>query len=252
MEKKYEDYYVAFIDVLGFKELLEKNAACEEICAIFQSLQENAHTGITVDGKKVDAFDQVKYYLMSDSIILYIKSEIKDAFLALVATCLKLQQKLITRAQPILLRGGIARGELYVDQNIIFGKGLSAAYQLETNVSVMPRIIFNKDLFTKGKENSDLLGGKYWDGMITRIDSDELYYVHYFALAFIGNIKDAPKIFDKVLDLCQSYLDTTYNKSLREKYLWLKNYALAECRLQKELLKSQPGGIELIRKWNIR
>ena len=24
MEKKYEDYYVAFIDVLGFKELLEK------------------------------------------------------------------------------------------------------------------------------------------------------------------------------------------------------------------------------------
>lgn len=251
MDKKYEKYYVAFVDVLGFKELLDSNAACEEIYAVFESLQKNAHTGLSIDGKKVSAFDEVKYYLMSDSIILYVKSKIKDSFLALVATCLKLQQRLIAREHPILLRGGIAQGELYVDQNIIFGKGLSAAYQLETNISVTPRIVFNKDLLAKGKVDSDLLGGTYWDGTITRIDSDELCYVHYFALAFMGNIKDAPKFFDKVLDLCQSYLDTTYNKSLREKYLWLKKYALAECRLQKELLKSQPGGIELIRKWSI-
>lgn len=49
----------------------------------------------------------------------------------------------------------------------------------------------------------------------------------------------------------QLYLDTTYNKSLREKYLWLKKYVLAECKLQKDLLKNQAGGIELLRKWNI-
>lgn len=252
MDKKYEDHYVAFIDVLGFKEMLDSNAACEEICAVFESLQKNAHSGLSVDGQKVPAFDEVKYYLMSDSIILYIKADLKDSLVALIGTCLKLQTKLVSREHPILLRGGIARGELFVDERVIFGKGLSAAYQLESSVAVTPRIVFNKDLLVNGRENCELLGQSWWEGMLTRKDKDELYYVHYLALPYMAKINDTPAVFEKILNLCQQYLDRTYIKSLRDKYLWLKEYALSELRLQKHIIKDQPGGWELVSKWCIR
>ncbi len=246
MERLYEEYYVAFIDILGFKELLETNTECEEICTVFECLQDNAHTGMQVGEKKIAAFDEVKYYLMSDSIILYVKADLKDAFFALIGTCIKLQQKLISRDRPILLRGGVALGELYVEDKIIFGKALSAAYQLESEVSVTPRIVFNKELLQKGMENSEI---SYLKKMFTQVDEDDLCYAHYFTLFFMGDdLKKAPDFFIGILDLCQSYLDKTYDQSIRKKYLWLKRYALAECRLQKQLLATQARGKELFDK----
>lgn len=251
VNRTYEEHYVAFIDILGFKELLTSNTACEDIYAVFQSLQDNAHTGLSVDGAKVEAFDKVKYYLMSDSIILYIKTDIQDSLAALIGTCLKLQIRLLIRDCPILLRGGIARGDLFVDDHIIFGKGLSEAYQLECKVAVTPRIVFNKELLNSAKKNDGQLANVCWDTMLTKRDVDDLCYAHYLALPYMGRPQNWAAILDKILNLCQTYLDKTNDKSLREKYLWLKDYTLSECRLQRRLLKDFQGGRELIDKWKI-
>ena len=253
MEKRreYVEHYVAFIDVLGFKDLLEKDASCEEIFSVFESLRNNSHSGLRINGNKVDAFDEVKHYIMSDSIVLYIRADIQNAFLALVSTCLQLQMNLLFREQPVLLRGGIAKGNLFVDKEIIFGKGLSAAYILENTVSFVPRIVFNKALLDDGNKNSDAFGTSYWNSMITRQDADELFFVHYLSVGHIKNIKDIPTFYDSVMTLCQKYLDTTYNKSLRDKYVWLKNYVVTESKLQISLIKDLDGGQEYLYKWKI-
>ena len=96
MENKheYEEHFVAFIDVLGFKELLTTKATCEEIYSIFEHLQNNSRTTMFYNGEDVEAFDHVKHYIMSDSIVLYIKADIEEAFLALLGTCLHLQKTL--------------------------------------------------------------------------------------------------------------------------------------------------------------
>lgn len=247
MNKKYEDYYVAFIDVLGFKQLLESNTACEEIYAVFEFLQENAHTTLDADGRTVLAFNEVMYYLMSDSIILYIRSDIENALQALVETCLMLQLKLILRERPILVRGGIAKGELFVDNRVIYGKALTAAYQLENSVAVTPRIVFNKELISN--RTGALLSKPWWERAITRKDKDELYYVHYLSIAHIGKIHDVPNAFTAILSMCQWYLDRSYNNSLRNKYLWLKHYALSEIQKQEKAIKNLPGGEEMIKWW---
>lgn len=249
MQKEYEDYYVAFIDILGFKQLLESNISCEEIHTIFDFLQENARTTIGADGNTILAFDEVKYYLMSDSIILYIRSDIEDALLALVETCLMLQLKLILRERPILIRGGIAKGELFVDDRVIYGKALTAAYQLENSVATTPRIVFNKELISN--KTGGLIFKKWWVHTVTRKDNDELYYVHYLSKLHMDKNSDIPDAFNCILSMCQWYLDRSYDESIRKKYLWLKKYAVSELEKHKKEILNMPGGEEVIKWWTV-
>lgn len=248
-KREYIEHYVAFVDVLGFKDFLDKDAPCEEVFSVFESLRNNSHSSLQINDEKVKAFDEVKHYIMSDSIVLFIKADIPNAFLALVSTCLRLQMNLLLRDKPVLLRGGIAKGNLYVDKEIIFGKALSAAYMIENAISVVPRIVFNKALLDDGSKNCDAFKGPYWNGLITRMDTDELYFVHYLSAGHVKGTQTVPSFYDKVLTLCQEYLSSSYNKSLREKYLWLKNYVINESKLQITLIKSLEGGNEYLHKW---
>lgn len=250
-KREYIEHYVAFIDVLGFKDYLEKDVPCEEVFSVFESLRNNSHSSLSINSKEIEAFDDVRHYIMSDSIVLYIRSDIQNAFLALVSTCLRLQISLLYREKPVLLRGGIAKGDLYVDKDIIFGKGLSSAYMIENTISVVPRIVFNQALLDDGKQTSTALKGNLWDRMVTKMDVDELYFVHYLSPAHVYDINAITEYYDGILTLCQKYLNTTYSKSLREKYLWLKNYVIHESKEQIALIRSLQGGVEYLQKWKI-
>ena len=126
----------------------------------------------------MEAFHHVKHYIMSDSIVLYIRADIEEAFLALIGTCLTLQSSLLYRDNPILVRGEIAKGPLFVDDRIIFGKGLSDAYQIENGVSIYPRIVFNKELLHYVKTNNQNSKRQFWEGMMLKLDEDELLFVN--------------------------------------------------------------------------
>lgn len=243
---EFEEHYVAFIDILGFKELLTTGATCEDIYSIFKCLKENSRSSLFYNGEDVSAFDHVNHYIMSDSIVLYIKSDIDEAFLALLGTCIHLQESLIYRDNPILLRGGIAKGPLFVEGSIIYGKGLSDAYQIENAISIYPRIAFNKELLNYAKNNNQSSKRPYWEGFLTYKDEDELFFAHYLAMLYVHNIEDVPQLWNNLLKLCQSILDSSYNKSIREKYLWLKNYILKEANLQKSMICGLPGGKDFL------
>lgn len=246
---EYKEHYVAFLDILGFKNMLDEKASCDEIYSVFEELKKNSHTSLFYNGKDVTSFDDVKYYIMSDSIVLYIPTDIEDAFLALVGTCLKLQMNLLFREKPILIRGGIAKGNLFVEGNIIFGQGLSNAYKIENDISIYPRIVFNKDLLQEAKLSNETGNKKHWEKMMIRRDDDELCFVYYLSFAWIGDLNNIPLYWDRVLTYCQKYLDSSYNKSIRDKYLWLKKYLVRELELQKDFVKSLPNGADTITRW---
>ncbi len=249
MSREFSDYYVAFIDVLGFKQLLSSNASCQDVYSVFEDIRNGSHTSIKVNGENVEAFEHVHNYIMSDSIVLYIRDDIANALMALVYTCLYLQHTLIAREKPILLRGGISRGKLYVDDDIIFGKALSTAYELESKVSITPRIILNKDLLNEKVCDEKTEKFSWWRRMATKEDEDELCFVHYCS---IGWVKERiPEFYDHILTLCQRVLNSTYDKSLREKYLWLKKYVINECKHQCTYFKTQSGASEFCNKWNL-
>lgn len=220
-EREYKDHYVAFLDILGFKSYLARSS-CSEVYAIFDILREKTNRELNLNGVQIEAFKHIRYTILSDSIIIYIDSNIDDAFAALLDVCSGLQSSLANRAEPILLRGGIAKGGLFVENDIIYGEGLVRAYMLESNLSKYPRIIFSGETLAAGEKNTKYMFIKL-DGIIRShsLDEDRFYYVEYLVIISMRS-SEAIKYYDRLLAFCKCALDQAIDHSLREKYLWLQ------------------------------
>ena len=224
---KYENCYVAFLDILGFKDLLEHNNM-EEIRKIFEEIREFRPNPFV----ELPAHDHIKFHIMSDSIIVYVDADIQDSFISLTEVCYQIQIYLLRREQPVLLRGGIAKGNLYRDKDVIFGTGLSRAYSLENALASYPRIIFTEATLNEGLENSRYTG--IWDNlsMFYLMDNDDLYYIdflyitYYFKHLYNTETNDTDlaimNYFEKLDNFVNEHLSDELNPSIRTKYLWLK------------------------------
>lgn len=218
---EYREHYVAFLDILGFKEHLKKNS-CEAMYSIFDVLRKRTHKQLNLNGVQIEAYDYIKYTILSDSIIVYIDASIDDAFATLVDVCSNLQRALANRDEPILMRGGIAKGNLFFENDIIYGDGLVKAYLLESNLAKYPRIIFSGDTLTAGRSNTKYTFTEL-DGLsrIYKTDDDYLHYVEYLDTCF-PNLNDSIQYYDRLINLCKYYLNKEIDHKLREKYIWLR------------------------------
>lgn len=218
--KEYRDHFVAFLDILGFKAMINSNT-CEEIYEIFTEIHSRSKSSMNYNGFDIDAYQHIHHKILSDSVIVYIEANIDDAFPALLDICRKLQIALADREQPILLRGGIAKGSLYYEEDIIYGQGLTQAYLLESNLARYPRIIFTGETLEAGRKTTKYMFPSL-DGIVLEFekDEDELHYLTFFTL--FSKPEESKVFYDRLIDLCNNVLAKTTDASLREKYLWLK------------------------------
>ncbi|MBQ7373282.1 MAG: hypothetical protein IJW64_01800 [Clostridia bacterium] len=218
---RYHEHFVAFLDILGFKSLL-KDLSCEDIFSIFEVLHKKANGMRNQNGVEIKAYDYIHHTILSDSIVLYIRSDIDDAFAALIDICNKLQYSLANRDKPILLRGGIEVGDLFYENDIIYGNGLSSAYLLENNLAKYPRIIFTGDTLKKGLKNTKYMFVDM-EGIMRpyQEDDDALYYTDYFSPDF-WDTDTLIQYYDRLLGVCNEQLNQAIEEGLRSKYLWLK------------------------------
>ena len=143
MEINFTNKIVAFIDVLGFKNLvLSKDV----------TLLETYFEYVTTELQKYIEENNFEYLLISDSIIVYCNYN-TSFFINLIQIISMIQAKLL--CSRIIIRGGISFGNLFVDkeENIIVGEALVNAYSLE-NEAKFPRVIIDRrflkdDLFRK-------------------------------------------------------------------------------------------------------
>ena len=114
MEEKnyrYQERIVVFMDLMGFKKLVDQEDRSQEIGAILDlptAIMEN-----------------------------YQDFKVKNVMISSITGTLLCQSQ-------ILLRGGIAVGKLYHDRQIVFGPALVKAYQLENNIAVYPRVVIDE------------------------------------------------------------------------------------------------------------
>lgn len=218
---KYQEYYVAFIDILGFKSLL-KERKCEEIYSIFEVLRKKTHGRLNMNGVEIKAYNHIHYTILSDSVIVYIKSNIDDAFATLVDICKKLQFSLANRDIPIFLRGAISIGDLFHKKDVIYGNALSSAYLLESNLAKYPRVIFTGDTLEKGLKNTKYMFPDM-EGIIKpyQEDDDALYFVDYL-LPDVWNTDKLIKYYHTLKNICNEQLNQVTEEGLRNKYIWLK------------------------------
>ena len=185
--------------------------------------------------------------------LFYINVDTEDALFALLSTCQTIQMALLR--DKILLRGGVARGTLFREDSIIFGKGLTQAYLLESNVASFPRIVFNRELLDDGNVYNSAVPQSIWESMLISRDEDELFYINPVTLLrsiqLFGGQEKVPEYFNCVLDSCQKELDTSYELSIRQKYQWLKSKVICEIKKNRQYILDHCQGNSLLQKWNI-
>lgn len=218
-EHNYTEHYIAFLDILGFKDLIKHNT-CNDIMNIF--LEIKTEYVVRQNGTPIVPEDKINYRIMSDSICIFIKSEIENALPALVHICAYLQVRLLRMNTPILVRGGIAKGNLYYNDDIVYGQGLTDAYLLEDKSARYPRIIIPYCLIEQCKSN------EHTNSLLTQTlvykDFDAYYCVNSMIMfcAWDRTNENAKKL-QKYID---SYLNDICEDSIREKMLYLKRQLL--------------------------
>lgn len=135
---------VAFLDILGFRQKLEQLGVDELAKQYRTSLGLATSFLIPHDetifataghpwlfGPTRDWRELCDVRIFSDSIILFSKDEGREACLRLLVYCWRVQQALI--ATKLLVRGGVAYGEMAIDfpNQIFLGHALTRAYELE-------------------------------------------------------------------------------------------------------------------------
>lgn len=209
----YTDSYVAFLDILGMKELVQKPYT--DLRAIFNVAEsgKKVYGGITApSGSSFIGQEHLKMTIMSDTIVLSIDCQIEQAFPKLIGFSSYLIHKFITALDcPIFLRGGITQGQLFHDGNTVFGPALVDAYNLENEVASCMRCVVSKSLSTAPPFCEYIATNR--TALI--IDPEDGLYFVDFARSELVDILRA---------FAQKILDSDAKDDVKSKYRWLCRY----------------------------
>lgn len=224
-QKKYTQCYIAFLDILGFKNKIS-DSSCEDILELFQDINKIPFKKMyrVEEGKykSIPGPEALQYKVMSDSICFYIDADEPNALLCLLACCGIFQTTLLKLSVPILIRGSIVLGDFYANGDITFGPGLTQAYLLEEKSAKYPRIIMTSNTFNKGLlETNEAMHAQMKE--LVFCDLDDFYCIDYFFFLTIDE-STTPLCISQLRDHINNVLSTTTNSDIREKYLYLKNY----------------------------
>jgi hypothetical protein len=145
---EFSEYYVAYFDVLGYKEAFKKS---EDVSAkLVKSIEDSIDLMkkiVPIVNESLDESNnekaEIEYKIFSDNVLIcrkkrdYLLSEFDlVTFLRLVATI----QRIFFEGYQLIVRGGVTKGPLYLTNDFVGGKALVDAVELEES-AVYPRIV---------------------------------------------------------------------------------------------------------------
>lgn len=147
-------YIVAFIDILGFKEAVNKdfNSSLNLLLELKEKLSTAEHLNSNSNGY---IHIQPAVSVLSDSIIIsYETTPGKNPSGAKIIGLLSKNIAFLAKyflEKEFLIRGGIAHGKTFYHKNdVICGEAYQKAYELETN-AIYPRVVIDKETIKKFK-----------------------------------------------------------------------------------------------------
>lgn len=231
-EIKYIPCFVAFLDILGYSDLVKESDYEKSINTIKRMSSAIKSAKDTIKSGWPWEKDKFVVRVFSDCICLSIPEKMDnfDAFFQILA----LVQANLLR-ERICIRGGVARGKFYSDDNIIFSSGLVEAYETEETIAEFPRIVVPKCFWSYVAENGqdeNIIWFK--DAYIWKDYHDDQLFIDY--LNFMPydrkdnpdhdgkDLKNHKYLIEKCLDI---YID---RDDLYRKYEWMANYHNSWCK----------------------
>lgn len=224
-EVQYEKRIVAFVDVLGFSNLVYSRTT-GLISRYFNFVTHNFQEAVSKYG--------FRFLIVSDSIVLSAPDN-KESLKLCVMVLYRLQQKLIEE-EGILLRGGVSHGDLYMgaEDNIMFGPALINAYKLELQAKY-PRIIMDRSFITRYyRDTKELLDELVW----VRYQSSGGYIPDFVYLDYFRGIvfSTQKRKLEKVVSTLKAGY---YNNEHIEKFEWFKQQLCDSLRWSIGVLEKQ-------------
>lgn len=200
-------HYVAFLDVLGFSEMVAEDIKSEDhrhLSKLFKCHQAAAHIFSDDPNCSITQF--------SDSIVVA-KPFDADAFDWFVTRVAKYQRLLLD--EELLCRGGISVNKHFSNGSFTFSAGLIAAYRVESKMARYPRVVVSPEVM-------ELIFPGVTDVPKHLVREDDgLLFVDY-----IGHTRATkPKRLESAVESVVRTLLGSETASIREKGIWLASYS---------------------------
>ncbi|EAR66228.1 hypothetical protein B14911_10852 [Bacillus sp. NRRL B-14911] len=219
---QYEQRIIVFIDILGFREHIIKTTKDP---SYFLKMRNTLNFISDLKSERFEE-DVREITVFSDSIVISYPVEYPGSVFLLLLDVIHIQLEMM--ANGILMRGGIAVGDLCHKDNIVYGPAMVEAYELESKSAIYPRVIISEEAFAcavkfptnSPEEDIDWIGGlvnKDWDGhwyvdflsQRQEVDHDYLYYTALYTIRSL---------------ILEEIEKNQKKPNVRMKYEWLKNY----------------------------
>lgn len=238
----YEERYIAFIDILGFKNIVQNTSSDSvELERLNNAL--NYILKLKKENYKEPYGNNwmgMEFTMFSDSIVIsYPANGHGNAFyilLEIALICIEILNK------GYIFRGGITVGSLVHKGDICFGPAMNCAVDLEKKAKY-PRIIIEKQVFEKGLQypgyaNTPDQEVEYLaylvlldDGIFIK-DSESVFILNYLALhneiddedAYILLILKTRQLIIEQYNSACSIQNTDERENIRQKYIWFAGY----------------------------
>ncbi len=168
---------VAFIDILGFESLVCDMAQDERLHQRLQYALQNIKRVKNSSLNENTAQRDLEVSVFSDCIAI---SAEHDNHHGVIWTAIHLQSSLLVLG--ILTRGGISKGKLVHEDDMLYGEGIIKAYKLESKAAIYPRILIDNEIIVCTND--------YYRSVFFQQDMDGLWYLNPFSIGLLSGGAD--------------------------------------------------------------
>jgi hypothetical protein len=217
--KETKKHVIAYLDMLGTSDKISKdndNLDLNILHKIYSDILQYR-----------DDFKTINIKIFSDNIVISKElsedpvEELKDVLLLIYFTSNFLTYSLY---ENWLVRGGITIGNLYIDNIMIWGKGLVRSYKLEDKLSIYPRVIIDNKIINRNTFYNNIFLGRQDHPPFFEFDFDGILYINY--LKTVNRLKpiDNNRYKDINIFIIKEFKDNINNDSILQKIQWTINY----------------------------
>lgn len=234
--------YCAFLDVLGFSERIRasyKNKTANELLRQFHSI-----FNTRISQLKSDVNESLLYFKsFSDNVLLAhprSSSDMEGEFGFILWSISEYQFEMAL--QGFFIRGGLSVGNLFVDDNSVYGEALIDAYELESKVAVNPIVVLCDNTMKLVDLHLGYYGGEYAPQIRhVLVNGDGRYFINYLSECLLEtdygeelNAKSLGKHKEQIELALSLYAE---QPAVFAKFSWLSAYHNYFC----ESISSYPG-----------
>ncbi|WP_425254426.1 hypothetical protein ACPJXG_12360 [Janthinobacterium sp. NFX145] len=225
MTAEFKQHFVAFLDILGFKQMVAHDISHDSVDYLMKLYKCHQGAANIFHDDPTCTITQ-----FSDSIVISKPYDAKG-FTGFATHVAEYQRLLLD--EELLCRGGIAVNKHFSINSFTFSAGLIAAYDVESTTARYPRVVIS----------TEVIALVYPDGIgnpnFLIKEDDGLWFIDYIGITS----KIRPKKLKSSVENIVSELEHSNSSSVREKGLWLASYA--DATLKTTLKKPKFSGAKI-------